>query len=293
MGKQEGWGNGSYKSWQVWPGAYASPKAAAPWKAPRGPKPATKFPAYDAQPSSDKGGGKGWTCGKHKEIIEHGGGTTGDVQRALNATKKAEHRLSRLVQDREKATSQWQEYAKASRAAYYKEKERYLKALQGYDRDVQEAQVAQCEARRALRDQVAGVYQDGQTEAVDCMETREDGEWERMIADYEVESALEDDAVLRRAFREAQMETRGLRSMTPVRPVLRRDWCRLGQKAKRDLTSRCTMRSRQPFAERKSIRTRLLHHEGTSLRGETGTRKLQTARMPAESAPEPRRSTRD
>ena len=89
MGKQEGWGNGSYKSWQVWPAAYASPKAAAPWKAPRGPKPATKFPAYDAQPSSDKGGGKGWTGGKHKEIIEHGGGTTGDVQRALNATKKA------------------------------------------------------------------------------------------------------------------------------------------------------------------------------------------------------------
>ena len=151
MGKQEGWGNGSYKSWQVWPGAYASPTAAAPWKAPRGPKPATKFPAYDAQPSSDKGGGKGWKGGKHKEIIEHGDGTTGDVQRALNATKKAEHRLSRVVQDREKATSQWQEYAKASRAAYYKEKERYLKALQGYDRDIQEAQVAQCEARRALR----------------------------------------------------------------------------------------------------------------------------------------------
>ena len=83
--------------------------------------------------------------------MEHGDGTTGDVQRALNATKKAEHRLSRVVQDREKATSQWQEYAKASRAAYYKEKERYLKALQGYDRDIQEAQVAQCEARRALR----------------------------------------------------------------------------------------------------------------------------------------------
>ena len=44
---------------------------------------------------------------------------------------------------------------------------------------------------------------------------------------------------------------------------------------------------------KKSIRTRLLHHEGTRLRGETGTRKLRTARMPAESAPEPRRSTRD
>ena len=51
------------------------------------------------------------------------------------------------------------------------------------------------------------------------MEMSEDGEWERMIADYEAESALEDDAVLRRAFREAQMEARGLRSMTPVRPM--------------------------------------------------------------------------
>eukprot|EP00439_Symbiodinium_sp_Y106_P009269 s3502_g1.t1 len=122
-----------------------------PWKAQKG-QPAARFPAYDSQLPS------GWPRDPH----DLNDGVTGDVQRALNATKKAEHRLGRLMQDREKATLQWQEYAKASKAAYYKEKERYMKALQNYDRDIHEAQAAQNEARRALRDQVAGVYKSEQ-----------------------------------------------------------------------------------------------------------------------------------
>ena len=120
--------------------------------------PCLRLAAADGEGQWQRWEESGWPRDPH----DLNDGVTGDVQRALNATKKAEHRLGRLMQDREKATLQWQEYAKASKAAYYKEKERYMKALQNYDRDIHEAQAAQNEARRALRDQVAGVYKSEQ-----------------------------------------------------------------------------------------------------------------------------------
>ena len=43
-----------------------------------------------------------------------------------------------------------------------------------------------------------------------------------MIADYEAEAALEDDAILRRAFQDAQPDPRPTRSTTPVRLVRER-----------------------------------------------------------------------
>ena len=63
-----------------------------PWKAQKG-QPAARFPAYDSQLPTEKGSGKGGKSGWPRDPHDLNDGVTGDVQRALNATKKAEHRL--------------------------------------------------------------------------------------------------------------------------------------------------------------------------------------------------------
>ena len=217
MGRGETWaqdGDAWYSSagsYQLWRGAKPGAKTGhVPWKS-KGPKTSEKprFPAYDAPSPPAKGGSKGSQGMKSHDAKEADEGMVSQVQKALNHTRKAEVRLSKLVKDREKAESQWQAYAVAARDAFYKERERHAKALKSYDRDIVEAQAMQSEARRALRDQIMRAEQEQEPEA---METEAgDGEWERMIEAHERETVMADDAVLRRALLEVQRT----RSMTP------------------------------------------------------------------------------
>ena len=101
------------------------------------------------------------------------------------------------MKDRDKAEAQWQTYVVEAREAFYKEKERHAKALKVFDRDIQEAQHLQSEARRLLRDQVLRAEQEAEEDAME--EDAADGEWERMMEAHERENVLADDAVLRGA----------------------------------------------------------------------------------------------
>ena len=113
----------------------------------------SQFPAYDAQPPQVQSGGRKGRGSLDKETVDTETDMVNTVQKALNTTRKAEGRLSRLLKDRERAELQWREHAVAAREAFYRERDRHMRALKTFDASIQEAQQAQSEARQALRDQ--------------------------------------------------------------------------------------------------------------------------------------------
>ena len=132
MGRGEAWSqegdawHSSAGSYQLWRGVKpAGRNGQVPWK-PKGPKAPEKprFPAYDAPALPAKGSGKSGQGAKGSDTQEVDEGMVSQVQKALNFTRKAEVRLSRLIRDREKAETQWQAYAIAARDAFYRERER-------------------------------------------------------------------------------------------------------------------------------------------------------------------------
>ena len=140
------------------------------------------------------------------------------VQKALNGARKAEARVARILRDRKKTEQQWQEYVRDSRAAYVKEHARYLKAVEICDRDLVEATEQQKNARLLLRH--AAIQEE--LPASTAMETDDRGaaaDWESLIAGWEQERALQDDAILRRAFLEREDRARELRPPSHQRAV--------------------------------------------------------------------------
>ena len=148
-------------------------------KGPKAPS-RSQFPAYDAQPPQVQSGGRKGRGSLDKETVDTETDMVNTVQKAHQYDPpKAEGRLSRLLKDRERAELQWREHAVAAREAFYRERDRHMRALKTFDASIQEAQQAQSEARQALRDQILKAEQAG--DADDMEEDDEDGEWERML----------------------------------------------------------------------------------------------------------------
>ena len=230
MGRGEQWdqyGDGwssQDASWRkrLWKGAYPSPKAgSAPWKKGAGKanadtKPA--FPAFDAKPPK-KGGPA--ASSRREEIQETVTGEDGHlvptVQKALNGARKAENRLAKLVQDRQRAEQQWQDYMQDSKAAYIRERDRFHRAMDHFTKEILEAREFQRQARAVLR-HVA--LEDEERKDMETEEaTVEDDEWDRMVKDWEEERESVDDGVLRRAL--LARETGSTTPAPPTRSVAR------------------------------------------------------------------------
>ena len=200
MGKSDKWEKDNGRGWRLWHGAQSpSGWRQAPWQG-AGNDNKSKFPAYDSKPPG-KSHGKG---PKNDKVtgsdLENADDMVGEVQRAVNNARRAENRLARLVKEREKEAAQWEEYAEEARKAFYYEKSRHLRAIQHFEKEIQAAQLTQQEARLALRERVICAGSGDRP-----METAEsDGEWERMLAAHEQERSRTDDAVLRRAMKEAR-----------------------------------------------------------------------------------------
>ena len=230
MGRGEQWdqsGDGwssQDASWRkrLWKGAYPSPKAgSAPWKKGAGranadSKPA--FPAFDARPPK-----KGSTAASsrrdemHETVTGEDGHLVPTVQKALNGARKAENRLAKLVQDRQRAEQQWQDYMQDSKAAYIRERDRFHRAMDHFTKEILEAREFQRQARAVLR-HVA--LEDEERKDMETEEaTIEDDEWDRMVKDWEAERESVDDGVLRRAL--LARETRSTTPAPPTRSVAR------------------------------------------------------------------------
>ena len=194
------------RSWAIWPGAY-SPKASQnpPWQkggnsAPSQSQP--RFPAYDAKPPSgyeDKPDPRDRLSLRDTEDAD--GTLVPSVQRALNGARKAEARVLKLQKDKDRTEKQWKDYVRDSRAAYVKEHNRHLRALEFFEKEMADALVQQKNARVLLKH---AAFQEALPEAgATSMEISDAGaDWERMVSEWEQEQAKRDDAVLRRAMME-------------------------------------------------------------------------------------------
>ena len=154
----------------------------------------TAFPAYDA---IQHGEPKAKAKPTRKGDDEVGDDMLTDLQKAVNAARKAEHRLQKLVGDRKQAKEQWTLYTQKAKQAFIKEKTRHLKALDVFERDILVAQQAQQDARELIC-----LIADGATLPVRAAEEAQDNEWEQMIVDWEEERRGITDGVVQRALQE-------------------------------------------------------------------------------------------
>ena len=195
----DGWSSqdGSWRK-RLWKGAYPPPKAGGP--------------AFDAKPPK-KGGPT--PPNRREEMTEvatcEDGNLVPTVQKALNGARKAQNRLAKLVQERQRAEQQWHEYMQDSKAAYIRERDRFHRAMDHFTKEILEARELQRQARAVLR-QVA--LEDEERKDMETEEAMvEDDEWDRMVKDWEEERETVDDGVLRRA-----LLARETRSVTPAPP---------------------------------------------------------------------------
>ena len=222
----------SGRGWQIWPGAKSNSKGPGgpSWKKgagkDEGEYAAARFPAYDAKPPAKAVAANGPPRDRElREATVPGdadGALVPSVQKALNGARKAEQRVAKLMKDKSRAEQQWQDYVRDSRAAYVREYERYKKAVANFDKDLQEAVETQKTARYTLRQ--AAIQEELQmTVAMEAEQDNAGAEWEQLVAGWEYEQAIQDDALLRRAFQErgvalGEARTPSLRRTAPRTP---------------------------------------------------------------------------
>ena len=200
-GNEERYSSGP--TWHVWQGARSPKTGAHPWKKGNG-KAAEDVPSRPVFPTFDASIPARAGPSRHAEpdpSADAGERLVPSVQRALNGTRKAETRLSKLMKDKAKAEKQWEIYVKEAQIAYVREKERFLKAVEHYDKEILDAKEAQRLSRAHLRQAAIseGVLE---SDAMEAEQAEASAEWSRMVEEWEQERATQDDALLRRAFLE-------------------------------------------------------------------------------------------
>ena len=115
-------GNYARPPWRLWPGAFASPKAAV-------------RPHYDQIPLQHAKDGRRPPALQEEEtpdvILRR------EVQKALTSARKADHKVRRLREDRQTKEAQWIQFQKDSKAAYLQEKARYENAINQLEEEIQ------------------------------------------------------------------------------------------------------------------------------------------------------------
>eukprot|EP00439_Symbiodinium_sp_Y106_P020621 s6703_g2.t1 len=165
----------SYGSrWQLWSGAksVASPKGRI---------------QYDQMALPDDGkGARGKASGKGEEAADvgEGYGMIRDVQRAATTARKADIRVRKLQEEKDRKDAQWLLYKRTQKEEFLRQKARYEAALLRIEKDMREAKSAGQEAVRAVQEIAAG-------ERPVSMEVTgdKDNAWEEMIAEEDARRA--------------------------------------------------------------------------------------------------------
>ncbi|CAE7947777.1 unnamed protein product, partial [Symbiodinium sp. KB8] len=178
-------------SWQLWQGAWSpNPKSkAAPWQRQPQPRHASVFDGYDAVDLEAEGV-------IDVEQATGSGRLVPTVQGVLNETRKAEVRVQKLNIALKAGAAKWRAYEAKFKATYQKERARFLREQARLEKDIQEAEVAQTQARETLCRVATGMLQ----APVEIEDTAEEAlNVDSIFAGWTEEEGQEADALLRRA----------------------------------------------------------------------------------------------
>ena len=221
-GKQK---SGAQQGWGYWHGAYAN------WHRDKkdGQHKDNKSLLVPYDQMKVEGGGTQSTEGSQANHLQDAGdggdGMIRELQTSLNAARKAESRVKKLLADRSQKTTQWESYEKELRSAFLKERKRHQSDLERIEKELRQAVLSQEEARARVRQAAQG--SSGSFAVADKeMEAEEPDPWLELTAVHE-ESPPEDEvlqAVLARAMigpHHGQGDRVGQDSLTPATPPTR------------------------------------------------------------------------
>ncbi|CAE7155771.1 unnamed protein product, partial [Symbiodinium necroappetens] len=211
---QQPWAGGG-NTFRVWPGAY-SPQGPAtrdrkpPWKADgRAP---TDFPAYSSMqlpPDRSAPTGSAVTA-----MEAPGTMNTNSIQNALNITRKAETRLSRLRTAYQEIGAKMTGYEQKLKEALRRERARFARDQERLLRDIAEAEAAQETARIGLR----AAFAEERSAAIGGFDVdMGDQDVDRLFAEWAREDSPAMDGVLRRALAPPPASGNPGSFMTPTR----------------------------------------------------------------------------
>ncbi|CAE7700413.1 unnamed protein product [Symbiodinium sp. CCMP2592] len=210
-GKEKGWEGQGYHtpSYTLWRGAHASPRSRAKawkdesWQAWEDTTPS--FPAFDAGTY----GAKGYADDKEARTDQPAGDYLSVFQAALNHARKAEQKVQRLEQARQRMTKQWKDYERSALEAFAREKQRFKQKMNKLTKDQQDAEHQQELARHGLR--ALHLEENAAPEGGDApvaMQTEGvDAETARLFAECGEQAAPDWDGVLARAFQPPESGT--------------------------------------------------------------------------------------
>ncbi|CAE7324796.1 rps25, partial [Symbiodinium sp. CCMP2456] len=136
-------------------------------------------------------------------------GPMNGLQQLLNVARRAEQRVVKLMQQRDKAKAQWDAWDQEMKQAFLREKRKFAQNSERLERDIAEALNQQEQARLM-------VFGPGLPAAQEMFPTAdEDRSWEIAREAWEKEAANDMDGVLERAV--AQARAAGLTPFTPMR----------------------------------------------------------------------------
>ena len=149
------------------------------------------FPTYKAMPQelpADSAPAKAsWAEPVEQDAL-------GDLQSRLNAARKAENKVQRLTQARDKAQAQWHAFTDKMKETFLKEKQRFERDAQRLEVAIQAAMGEQDKARQAVRATVVGELPPAEDAAAPTAMI-----WEETTMAWEREEGSGIDGVLHRA----------------------------------------------------------------------------------------------
>ena len=213
-GGVKSWEQASERSWSIWPGAY-SPQA--PWR-PKGGKGMTRdqgIPGYATRKPQEE-------PPQSTALISAGGtsvkeGLVPTIQHALNCTRKAEAKVKKIQDDKEKHIQMWKTWEADMKAAWLREKKRFAAESERLEREAAESLQAQEDARCNLRAAFEGCYSNdaAATKAMEVEDADNNAEWEAMMAGWNQEAQPDWGSVLQRAYGDSTPVRRPLHPLTP------------------------------------------------------------------------------
>ena len=196
-------GDGGQYSSQSW-----QPASQAPWR-PKGPvKP--QIPSYNSVVVPAQKAQRG-------EVLAITDGETDELnhlQAAINAARKAEHRVLRIQKNQTMVQEQWEIFAQSLKEGWLRERKRFMKDAERMSSDLAVALEGQQRARMAVHAAYAGHPFRAAAPEKAVQQDVEDAGWDSMVGDWEKEHQEGADAVLRRALESAQFPR------TPTRQAL-------------------------------------------------------------------------
>ncbi|CAE7514494.1 unnamed protein product [Symbiodinium sp. CCMP2592] len=187
MGGKKAW---QPQDWSDWSSSSYAPRQGAPWKLWPGAQP-TASPRskkhYDQMPlPSDASARKGKGKSGQPVLQEEGEDMMTDIQRAVTRARKADIRVRKLKEDRDRKKQQWKLWEKSHKEEYVKQKQRYEAALARIETEVQEATSQGQTAAREVQD-----IANGKKPTRELVDQEAENAWDAFIGTTEETAAPE------------------------------------------------------------------------------------------------------